>query len=277
MSGTNSFSKTDLFRLHHVIQSSMIVYPKEIIIATLRDFFSKDSYYHYAKDQFGFANTTDHTDLPPGGDIPTQFNKNGANQEGLSTRLFIGENYRYDGIYYPAILVKSGGSRYVPISINRDKGGIQYTNIFYEDGYGNQTVVNKPIAFFTAGAFEGSIVVDIMTRSLRSRDELAELVMMCFVDIAVDSLYDVGLIVKPPQLSGTSETEDRNDKLFRQSITLDIRTEYRRVIPIDTIIDSILFTVNFQDLASPNSVPDPNLAIVTRLSLIDQILDSKTY
>jgi hypothetical protein len=129
----------------------MIVYPKEMIISTLRDFFAKDSYYHYSKDQWGFANTTDHTDLVPGADIPTQFNSNGAIQEGLSTRLFIGENYRYDGIYYPAVLIKSGGGKYVPLSINRDQGSVQYEDIIYEDGYGNQTTVHKPKSFITAG------------------------------------------------------------------------------------------------------------------------------
>src|SRR5579859_1645528 len=222
---TNNFSKSDLFGLHNIIQSSMIVYPKEIIIATLRDFFSKDSFYHYSKDQWGFANTTDHTDLPLGADLPSHFNSHGANQEGLSTRLFIGENYRYDGIYYPAILVKSGGSHYVPISINRDLGGVIYDDIVFEDGYGNQTLITKPSFFYTAGAWEGTILVDILTRSLRSRDDLAELVAMCFTDIVFDTLYDIGLIIKPINISAASETDDRNDKLFRQTLTLDIRTE----------------------------------------------------
>src|SRR5574338_1021430 len=111
---SNNFFRSDLFGIYNIIQASMIVYPKEIIIATLRDFFSKDSYYHYSKDQWGFPNTTDHTDLPPGADMPAGA---GARPDLsptsiLSTRVFIGENYRYEGIYYPAIFVKSGGSRY---------------------------------------------------------------------------------------------------------------------------------------------------------------------
>jgi hypothetical protein len=270
---TNNFSKSDLFNLHDITQSSMLVYPKEIIIATLRNFFSKDSYYHYSKDQWGFANTTDHTDLPPGADIPTQYNANGANQEGLSTRLFIGENYRYDGIYYPAILVKSGGTTYVPISINRDKGGLEYTNVIFEDGYGNQTVVNKPSYFYTAGAWEGSIIIDVMTRSLRSRDDLAELVAMCFTDITFDTLYDVGLIIKPISIGATSETDDRNDKLFRQTLTLNIRTEWRREIPVGGLIDSILFVVQFKNLNNPNSPIAANLTINTEISLTDLLLN----
>lgn len=253
----------------------MLLYPKEIIIATLRDFFSKDSYYHYSKDQWGFANTTDHTDLPPGADLPSG---PGAHPELspsniLSTRLFIGENYRYDGIYYPAILIKSGGSRYVPVSINRNQGSVQWENILFEDGYGNERVVNRPKSFVTAGAWEGSIIIDVLTRSLRARDELVELVAMCFTEIHFDSLYDVGLIVKPINIGSATETDDRNDKLFRQSLTLDIRTEWRREIPISSIIDAIVFSVEFADLENPNAPVASNLTIHTEVNVVDVLLN----
>src|SRR5271166_6801129 len=163
MDGSNNFFRSDLFGIYNVVQASMIVYPKEVIIATLRDFFSHDSYYHFSKDQWGFVNTTDHTDLPLGADLPYG---PGAQPELnpspiLSTRLFIGENYRYNSIYYPAILVKSGGTRYVPISINREQGTIYFGEILFEDGYGNQTLVHKPQSYITAGAWEGSIIVDV--------------------------------------------------------------------------------------------------------------------
>lgn len=273
---TNNFFKSDLFGLHNIVQASMLVYPKEIIIATLRDFFSKDSYYHYSKDQWGFANTTDHTDLPPGADLPFGPGSHPelSNVRPLSTRLFIGENYRYDGIYYPAILVKSGGGKYVPISINREQGSIQYENIIFEDGYGNQTNISRPKSFITAGAFEGTINIDIMTRSLRSRDDLVELIMMCFTEVTFDTLYDVGLIIKPISFSSASESDDRNDKLFRQTLTLDIRTEWRREIPIGNIVDSILFTMSFENLAKPAAPIPANLSIVTEVTLLDILLKS---
>lgn len=259
--------------LHNIIQASMLVYPKEMIIGTLRDFFSKDDYYHFAKDQWGFPNTTDHTDLPPGADLPSFHNANGANQEGLSTRVFIGENYRYDGIYYPAILIKSGGTQYVPISINRDQGGVQYEDLIFEDGYGNQTIVHKPVSFITAGAWEGSIIIDVMTRSLRSRDDLVELIAMCFTEVTFDTLVDVGIIIKPINIGAASEADDRNDKLFRQTITLNIRTEWRREIPIDTIIDAIFFTATFEDLSRPDSPVSPNLTVTTETTITDMLLN----
>lgn len=268
---SNNFFRSDLFGLYNVVQASMLVYPKEIIIATLRDFFSKDSYYHYAKDVWGFANTTDHTDLPLGADVPTQFNKDGAHQEGLSTRVFIGENYRYDGIYYPAILVKNGGGRSVQVSFNRNQGTVQYEDIVYEDGYGHQTAVRQPKSLVTAGAWEGSINIDVETRSLRSRDDLVELIKMYFTEINFDTLVDIGLIVRPISWSAPTETDDRNDKLFKQTLTLDIRTEWRREIPVSSVIDAILFSIEFSNLANPNAPIAQNLTINTRLDITDAL------
>lgn len=270
---SNNFFKSDLNRVYGIIQNSMIVYPKEIIIAKLRDYFSYDSYYHYSKDPWGFANTTDHTDLPPGGDLPYYAPGSTALADTLlSTRLFIGENYRYDVIFYPAILIKSGGGKYVPISINREQGTIQYDTIVVDDGYGNQSVIRNPIAFTTAGVWEGSIVIDILTRSLRSRDDLLEQVNIFLTELTFDTLYDVGIIIKPLSWSSPSETDDRNDKLFRQSITLDIRTEWRRSVPINNIIDAIFFSVEFQDLSRPDSPVAANLTINTEVSLTDMLL-----
>lgn len=268
---TSNLFKSDLFRLYDIIQASMIVYPKEVIIATLRDFFAKDSYYHYSKDAFGFPNVTDHTNLPLGADMPfgagshPELNPSAT----LPTRLFIGENYHYDTIFYPAILVKNGGTQYVPISINRNKDTISYQETLFVDGYGNETLVRKPYAFVTAGAWEGSISIDILTRSLRARDDLVELVSMFFTEIAFDDLYEVGLIIKPISVSAPSETDDRNDKLFRQTLTLNIRSEWRREIKIYDFIDTILFTAFFADLNSVNPINAPNLTIETDVLLED--------
>lgn len=270
---TNNFFKSNLMGLHHFVQASMLVYPKEIIIQTLRDFFSKDDYYHYSKDQWGFPNTTDHTDLPPGADIPTFHTKDGANQEFLPTRLFIGENYRQDVIFYPAVLVKHGGAKYVPISINREQEGVKYEEIIYEDGYGNQTLVRRPTAFVTAGIWEGTIIIDVVSRSLRARDDIAEAIAMCFTDVTFETIEDVGIIIKPISIGAASEGDDRNDKLFRQTLTLDIRTEWRREIPIGNIIEAIFFTSTFEDLSGPDSPVPANLTVNTEVSLTDMLLN----
>jgi hypothetical protein len=234
--------------------------PKEIVIATLRDFFSQDSFYSYHKDNWGFPLTPDHTDLPIDAGL----------HDNSTTRLFIGENYRYESIFYPAILVKNNGIRYVPISINREEGSIQWDFRTFIDGYGNITTFRNPKAFVFAGAWEGSLAIDIMTRSLRSRDDLLDLVGICLTDITFESLKKAGVVCKPIAISSPSETDDRNDKLFRQTITVDIRTEWRREIPIGNVIDSINFSIEFQEFVSnPNAPVDPNLTINTNVQFID--------
>lgn len=271
---SNNILKDNLNSLYNITQSSFLVYPKQMIITTLRDYFSKSDYYHYQADQWGFPNVTDHTDLPLGADLPSG---PGARPElsltnPLSTRLFIGENYHFSGIYYPAILVKSAGGKYVPVSINREKGSIFYEDLVFTDGY-NEKVVSSPKHFITAGFFDTNITIDVLTRSLRSRDDLIEHIAMCFTEVNFESLVDVGIVVRPLSFSATSERDDRSDKLFMQSISLDIHFEWRREIPISGIVEAIVFTVQFKDLNNPNSIISPNLTIVTENSLLDNILN----
>lgn len=260
---TNNLFKSDLPKLHNVVQNSMIVYPKEIILATLRDHFSKDTYYHYSKDAWGFANTPDHTDLPIGSGL----------HDDVTTRVFIGENYRQDVIYYPAILLKHGGSRSVPISINREEGAIQWKFLEFDDGYGNRVYYKTPKAFLFQGAWEGTINVEIQTRSLRSRDDLTEIVGLCLTDIVFKSLQKAGVIVKPITIGAPSETDDRNDKLFRQNITLEIRTEWRREIPVGNLVEIINFSMDFADIVH-NAPIAQNLTVNTNLRLIDNLMNA---
>jgi len=259
-----SFFKSDLPHLHNIVQNSMIVWPKEIIIATLRDFFSDDSYYRFSKDQWGFPNTPDHTDLPLDAGL----------HDNQTTRLYIGENYRFDAIFYPAILVKNAGGRYRPISINMDRGKVHYSERLFDDGYGNVTIFRNPTHFIFSGAWEGQMAIDIKTRSLRSRDDLMELVAIGLQNITFESLKNAGVIVKPLSWGSPSETDDRNDKLFQQTITLDIRTEWERRIPITNMMEVINFSIEFGRLDVPNAPVAPNLTIHTNETLLDVVMNA---
>jgi hypothetical protein len=254
---TNNHYRSDLESLHYLVQSSMIVYPKELVISVLKDFFSQDTFYRYVKDEWGFPKTPDHTGLPLAA---------GMNDD-LTTRLFIGENYRFDIIYYPAIIVKSGGMTSTPLSFNRNQGTIQYKKYLYDDGYGNLSEISRPEFFNTAGAWEGSLSIDIYARSLRAADDLAQLCSMALTEIYFDQLVEAGLLVKPISISGSSAQEDRNDKLFRYTITAPIRYEWLRTIPISTLLEVINFVVEFDDLSQSTASPAYNLTIFT-----DQIL-----
>lgn len=261
---TGNFFKSDLPRLHHVVQNSMIVYPKEIVLAVLRDHFSHDTYYHYVKDQWGFPNTMDHTDMPLEAGL----------HDNSMTRLFIGENYRQKGIFYPGIFIKNGGTKSVPISINREDSSVQWEIRSFEDGYGNVTFFKNPKSLIFAGAWEGSIIIDIKARDPRTRDELIQEVGLCFTDIAFKKMQKAGIICKPMSVGSPSEQDDRNDKLFIQSITMDVRSEWRREIPVNNVVEIINFSVEFANLSSPNPVVAQNLTINDTQNFLDVLLEA---
>ena len=253
---------TDLYDIFSVVQNTMIRFPKDQVIATLREYFADDSYYHYVRDEWGFPKTPDHTDLETGA---------GLNDD-ITTRLFIGEAYRYDGIYYPALLIRAGGFRYVPISMSRNRSVVQYTATKFIDGYGNESVFSTPSSFCAAGAWEGQINIDVLTRGLRARDDLVELIMIIFAEIRWDELSNVGVSIKPNvSVGAASEGEDRNDKLIKQTVTLDIRTEWRREIPIENLLDIINICVDMGNLEANPPVIAPNLGVVTSVDLLDAL------
>jgi hypothetical protein len=258
---TNNFFKSDLYKIHDIVQNSMTLYPKELVVATLRDFFSKDSYYHYVRDHWGYPQTPDHTDLPV----------NSGYTDDITTRVFIGESYRFDVIYYPALIVRHGGSASVPISINRETAGVKWGKLVFEDGYGNIKTFPTPEFFIFAGAWEGSINIDVMARDLRARDDLVDLISLLFVDVAFNDLVKSGLIVKGVSSGAPSETDDRNDHIFRQTVTLQIRSEWRRLIPIGNIIEIINFSVEFGRTYPDEGPIATNLTINTSETITEML------
>jgi len=258
---TANSTKTDLYALFDYVQNTQIVHPKEVLIETLRNFFEEDSYYHYSRDEFGFPNTPDHTNLP---------NDAGLNDD-VTTRVYIGEYYRYDVRYYPSILVRSAGTTRKPISMSRNKGLVKTTHVRYIDGYGNETIITTPSYYSLSGAWEGTVAIDVETRSLRSRDELVELVSILVDDQSLDDLTHAGVFIKNTRVDAPSEEEDRNDKIFKQSISLDIRTEWNRHIPINSVVDAINICVDFGDVRDHPPEIAPNLRITTALEFIQQL------
>lgn len=263
MAATGSiFSYSDLYRLYNVAQSTNLVVVKQLIIAQLRDYFSQDTFYHYERDVFGFPKTPDHTDLPQDAGL----------NDNSTTRLYIGEYYRNQGIYYPALLVKSGSVKYTPLSINRERESVMYEEIFVTDGYGHKKVFKTPKFFVFAGYWTGEVIVEIISRGIRSRDDLVDLTMLLFSDIRHREMEEAGVIITSVSASSPTESDDRNDKLFKQTVTLSIQSQWRREIPVLNSIDLIHFCIDFvNDVNADPLVVAPNIEIKTEINLLDAI------
>jgi len=259
---TNNTLHSDLYSLYNIVQGSMILWPKELVIQQLRDFFSKDSMYHFATDHFGFPETPDHTNLP----------QTAGYTDNLTTRLYINSANRYDVVYYPALIIRHGGATSVPISFNRERANVQWDNLVYEDGYGNIATIPTPSHFIFAGSWEGTITIEVIARDPRTRDDLIELVSLLFTQIACDDMEKNGVGIKPSGVSASApnETIDRTDTLFKQMVTLQYRSEWRRHIPVRNIIDTINTSIEFGRVDDSTPVA-ANLTINVQQTLTDII------
>jgi hypothetical protein len=261
--GVGFLNKTDLYLIHNYVQNSGHVYVKEFIIDSLREFFSQDSYYRYVRDAWGFPLTPSASGLEPDAGI----------NDSTTSRIFIGEYTRRDVQFYPSLLIKSGGYRYTPIAMNRNKFSVHYSPIKYFDGYGNETIINTATSINHNGAWEGSISIDILARDSRTRTELSDICMLFFTDYHMEDFQNAGILIKSSSLSGESETEDRNDKIYKSTITLDIRSEWERSIPIENIVNAINLCVEIGNTNDVNVVVAPNLTIETSIELSEALLN----
>jgi len=261
---TGNKYKSDLYLLNNIVQNTQLTYPKELIIGLLRDEFSKDSYYHYVKDPWGFPLTPDHTDLPSDAGI----------EDDTTTRVYIGEVYRNDVVFYPALIVRNTGSTYNPISFNRNRETVKYGTTFFVDGYGNKTVMTTPTHYVFAGAWDGSFAIDVYARGIRARDDLAELTSLIMAHLRHDEMLRSGLLIKGVSLSSSTETEDRgNEKLHKQTVNLQVRSEWRVEIPVESVVDAINICVDFGNLKEEPPVFAPNISINTIVNLQESIVE----
>lgn len=236
-------------------------YAKELVIEVLRDEFSKDSYYHFVKDEWGFPKRPDLTDMPSTAGL----------HDDLTSRVFIGEAFSYDQKHYPAVLVRSGGMRYVPISFNRNEGVIQYTATRVLDGYGNEKIFNTPSYVKTAGAWEGSLTIDVYAGDMKARDDLLEIISAIVTFTNFRALTNAGLLIKPISIGSPSETDDARRKIYKQSISCDIRTEWKQQIPVDSVVNAISFCIDFGNLDESPPALAPNLEARSIIEIIEDL------
>lgn len=251
------FFKSDLNKIHSIVQNTMNLHSKELILFSLRDFFAQDTFYRYVTDHYGYPKVVDVTDLPLDAGIT----------DNSTTRLCIQEAFKVETDFFPALIVKAGGFNSVPISFNRETSSVQWDELIFQDGYGNIKTFKSPKHFIFAGAWEGSINIDILARDIRTRDDLTDLVAIRFVEIAFNELVKEGLIVMNVSTSGPSETDDRNHKLFKDTVNLKIRTEWRRHVNVANIIEIINTAMEFGQV--PDGIIAPNLTINTEQNLLE--------
>jgi len=256
-----TFIPSDLLAIHKVVQNTQLTAAKELLVSTLRDYFRQSFDYHYVSDEYGFPKVLDRTDVPLEAGI----------EDDEATRIWIGQESKQDVNFYPAVTIRHTGANYKAISFNQDRDCVQFEKRIFTDGYGRNHTISVPQYFLFVGAWDTNFDIDIETESPETRMVLAENITMLFQNIANWELQAKGLFIKSTRLSGEQSVDKHNDKIFKQTVSLECRGEYRRVIPIDSVVDVINVCIEF-GLIGNDSPPAENLRINFELDLLDVLL-----
>ena len=84
-------------------------------------------------------------------------------------------------------------------------------------------------------------------------------------------MTNAGVVVKPTSIGSPSEADDYKDKIYKISVSCDVRTEWAQNIPIDSVVDAISFCIEFGNVDQNPPVTAPNLEVHSIMELVDLI------
>jgi hypothetical protein len=231
MASTSHRVYSDLFKDSNIIRQVAVAQGKNLIIDSLREYFKKDTFYTYRTDGFGFPLIPDHTQLDP------------SIQNSLTSRIFIGNNFRFDKRYYPSITVHHSSAKFHAIGFN-DNLTTKYRLDYVKDN-GQIVWLRTPTHRVLAGAWDQTFNVKIMSESDLDRDEIADIVSSFFIARERENLYDSGLFIKSVGIGDKQEEEWANDKIYTQTVILETYSEFRREIPIEDVVEIVNFCFQY--------------------------------
>lgn len=217
---------SNFFADHHIIQNVSIVQPKNLLIDTLRKYFSTDNIFTYRADEYGFPATPDLTGKTI--DDPS------------TTKILISDVYRYEIKFYPAITVKTGSGNHVALGFNQNYS-IKYRKDLVEDEFGITREILTPTHKVYAGVWEMNFDISVYSESHSELEEITEITKMILQYVAWNELRANGLFIKTLSVSGENAEPYANDYVFSHTISIATRSEWRVEIPLENIIEKIVF------------------------------------
>lgn len=220
-----------------IVQNSLMVHPKNIVIDFLRREFSTDSEYTYRSDEYGFPLVRDLTSV----DIDSE----------LTTKILISDAFRFDIKFFPNIIVSAKGGSYKPLSANQN-AAIKYRTDVVEDIYGDRIVVKTPTHRVYAGLWDLNLEIQINTESHTETEELADLVAIMMQYKLFHDLRAAGLVIKTLSVGAESAEQYANDYIYSQSISIGGMSEWRVEIPVENLVEKMVFNITSTKTPSDN-------------------------
>jgi len=198
------------------------------LIDGLRQIFRRDSVYTYRDDEYGYPLTPDLT---------------GKTIDSLdTTKILISDGYRYETKFYPAIVIKSNGGSYKPNSFNQDMT-LKYRSDIIENEFGSRRVVSTPTHRVYTGKWNLNFDVAVYSESLSELNELIDITSLALQFSLWHPLRAAGLFISGLNIGSENAEPYANDYVYNTNITLNTISEWRAEIPIDNLVEKIVFRI----------------------------------
>tara|TARA_B100001029_G_C14999913_1_gene417419 strand:- start:150 stop:959 length:810 start_codon:yes stop_codon:yes gene_type:complete len=219
---------SSFFEDNHIVQQTAIVHPKTLLIDSLRKVFRNDSIFTYRDDEYGYPLTPDQT----GVDVDTD----------ATTKILISDSYRYEVKFFPAIVIKSNGGQYKPLSFNQNMT-YQYRSDLIEDEFGVRKIIDTPTHRVYTGRWELGFEVGIYSESQSELEELTDIVSLALQYVLWNELRANGLFLSQVRIGAESAEPYANDYVYSTAISLSTMSEWRVEVPIENIVEKIAFSI----------------------------------
>ena len=219
---------SSFFEDNHVVQQTAIVHPKTLLIDGLRKVFRQDSIFTYRDDDFGYPITPDQTGVDVDSDA--------------TTKILISDAYRYEVKFFPAIVVKSSGGSYKPISFNQNMT-YKHRADYITNDFGSTRKVMTPTHRVYAGRWELGFEVGIYSESQSELEELVDITSLALQYVLWNELRANGLFINQVRIGAESAEPYANDYVYNTAISLSTLSEWRVEIPIENIVEKVAFSI----------------------------------
>lgn len=155
------------------------------------------------------------------------------------TQIVITDVYRYDAVFLPVITVRINSSNYHPISFNQDLFKVEY--LLDENGRPLRQSNGAPIPNYYefVGGWDSTVTLEVNAESVIDREQLVAITKIIFMNIKRDELYRKGIHVIRVGHGGESETPYHNDYIYKQTVNVEVYSEWTNRIPVGELLEAI--------------------------------------
>lgn len=162
------------------------------------------------------------------------------------TDIIIVDKYTEEALFLPTITTNfnSANTRWLQFSQSPFntvlKPQMNADGSIKRDSRGNP----EPSHFEYTGAYDSSITFNISANDTLEREELTNLLHVLLAESLRDQLMVRGVFVKNVTAGGSTEVPYREDYIYQTTVTAELYSEWKRIIPVGEKLKSIGYDIN---------------------------------